>query len=179
MLDEFRTVLMHIYKFNSVDSIQHKPSPIVTPPITVPNISTSLPSQSPVDLFKCSIKQDFVPFPTLKDDKHNDQRHCTLISIAQAQDLSDILDRNKPVTPVEIDLFAEKQKFMYAVLEAKVETAKCKSILHTYETSYDAQKAYAILRTTTLRLIVPLLVQIRLWSILYQLGSMMDCGMVL
>jgi hypothetical protein len=57
--------------------------------------------------------------------------------------MSDILNPNyKPATPTEFVLFDEKQKFMYAVLEAKVETAKGKSILCTYKASYDAQKAY-------------------------------------
>jgi hypothetical protein len=79
----------------------------------------------------------------LKDDKHNDQWHRKLASIARAQDMSDILNHNyKPATPTEIALFDKKQKFMYAVLEAKVETAKGKSILHTYEALYDAQNAY-------------------------------------
>jgi hypothetical protein len=39
--------------------------------------------------------------------------------------------------------FLVKQKFLYAVLEARVETAKGKSIIHKYDSLYDAQKAYA------------------------------------
>jgi glucose-6-phosphate 1-dehydrogenase len=45
-------------------------------------------------------------------------------------------------TTAAYDLFWEKQKFLYAVLEAKVETAKGKSIIRQYENTYDAQKAY-------------------------------------
>jgi hypothetical protein len=56
MLDEFRTDLTQIYKFNSVDSI-HTKQPI---------ISSSLSSQSLVDLFKRGMKRDFNAFPTLK-----------------------------------------------------------------------------------------------------------------
>jgi hypothetical protein len=108
----------------------------------------------------------------LKDDKHNDQWHHTLVSIARAQDLRDVLNPDcKPVTPVEIDLFAEKQKFMYAILEAKAETAKGKSILCPYEKSYDAQKAYADLKDYHRTSNSALFVLIRLWSILHQLGS--------
>jgi hypothetical protein len=51
MLDEFRTDLTQVYKFNSVDSIHNKPTPVILP-APVPVTPTSLPSQSPVDLFK-------------------------------------------------------------------------------------------------------------------------------
>jgi hypothetical protein len=93
-----------------------------------------LTSQSPVDLFKRGIKRDFASFPTLKDDNQNDQWHCTFSKLAWAQDLSDVLDENySPVTTADKDLFAEKQKFLYAVLEAKVETAKGKAIIHRHK----------------------------------------------
>jgi hypothetical protein len=52
-----------------------------------------------------------------------------------------------PTTSIEIDLFQEKQKFLYAVLESKVETAKGKAIIRRHESSFDAQKAYAELQT--------------------------------
>jgi hypothetical protein len=47
---------------------------------------------------------------------------------------------------VDIDLFAKKQKFLYAVLEAKVETAKGKAIIRSHEKKFDAQKAYTLLK---------------------------------
>jgi hypothetical protein len=47
MLNKFRTDLTQVYKFNSVDLKLPPPVP-VTP--------TSLPSQSPVDLFKRGVK---------------------------------------------------------------------------------------------------------------------------
>jgi hypothetical protein len=63
--------------------------------------------------------------------------------MACAQDLSDVLNpQYVPQTTAAYDLFWEKQKFLYAVLEAKVETAKGKSIIRQYENTYDAQKAY-------------------------------------
>jgi hypothetical protein len=44
-------------------------------------------------------------------------------------------------------LFQEKQKFLYAVLESKVETAKGKAIIiHKHEITFDAQKAYVELQ---------------------------------
>jgi hypothetical protein len=76
MLDDFRTDLTQVYKFNSIDSIQNKPAPVAFP-TPVPITATSLTSQSAVDLFKRGIKRDFASFPTLKDDKQNDQWHRT------------------------------------------------------------------------------------------------------
>jgi hypothetical protein len=94
-------------------------------------------------LFKRGIKRDFKAFPALKDDKLNDQWHRTFVNMARAQDLSDVLNpKYIPQTTTAYDLFWGKQKFLYAVLEAKVETAKGKSIIRHYKSTYDAQKAY-------------------------------------
>jgi glucose-6-phosphate 1-dehydrogenase len=63
--------------------------------------------------------------------------------MARAQDLSDVLNpQYVPQITAAYDLFWEKQKFLYAILEAKVETAKGKSIIRQYKNTYDAQKAY-------------------------------------
>jgi hypothetical protein len=72
MLNEFRTDLTQVHIFNSVDSIHNKLPPVILPP-PVPVTPTSLATQSTVDLFKRGIKRDFSSFPTLKDDKQNDQ----------------------------------------------------------------------------------------------------------
>jgi hypothetical protein len=64
-----------------------------------------------------------------------------------AQDLRDALDENyNPVTTADKDLFTKKQKLLYAVLEAKVETPKGKAIIRSNEKDYDTQKAYAELK---------------------------------
>jgi hypothetical protein len=103
-------------------------------------------SQSPVNLFKRGIKRDFNAFPTFKDEK-NDQWHRAFSNMARAKDLSDVHNpKYVPLTTAAHDLFWEKQKFLYAILEAKVETAKGKSIIREYESSYDAQKAYEKLK---------------------------------
>jgi hypothetical protein len=118
-----------------------------TLPTPVPITPTSLTSQSPVYLFKRGIKRDFASFPTLKDNKQNDQWHRTFSNLARAQVLSDVLDENYiPITTADKDLFAKKQKFLYTVLEAKVETAKSKAIIHSHEKDYNAQKPYAELK---------------------------------
>jgi hypothetical protein len=98
-------------------------------------------------LFKRGIKRDFASFPTLKDNKQNDQWHHTFSNLARVQGLSDVLDENySPVTTADKDLFAKNQIFLYAVLEVKVETAKGKAIIHSHEKDYDTQKAYAELK---------------------------------
>jgi hypothetical protein len=63
--------------------------------------------------------------------------------MARAQDLSEVPNpQYVPLTTVEHDLFWEKQKSKYAVLETKVETVKGKAIIRQYESMYDAQKVY-------------------------------------
>jgi hypothetical protein len=44
------------------------------------------------------------------------------------QDVSDVLDAAYlPTTPAELVLFREKKKYVYAIIESKVETAKGKA----------------------------------------------------
>jgi hypothetical protein len=63
--------------------------------------------------------------------------------MACAKDQSDDVNPQYILQPTTAyDLFWEKQKFLYAVLEAKVETTKGKSIIRQYTSTYDAQKAY-------------------------------------
>jgi hypothetical protein len=134
-----RSNLTQVYSYNSVDTIHNKLPPVILPP-SVPVTTTSLASQSPADLCKRRIKQDFTSFPTLKDDKQNDQGHCTFSNLARAK------VNYTPVNTADIDLFAEKQKFLYAVLEANVETTKGKAIIRSHVKQFDAQKAYAELK---------------------------------
>jgi hypothetical protein len=110
ILDEFRTDLTQIYKFNSVDSIHTTLAQTIPSPLSVATMPSSLSSQTLVNLFKCGIKRDFSAFPTLKDEKNNDQWHHTVTIMAQAQDLIDVLNpKYVPLTTVEHDLFWEKQ----------------------------------------------------------------------
>jgi hypothetical protein len=79
MLDEFRTDITQIYKFNSVDSIYTTPELATPSPRSVATTPSSLLSQSTVDLFKRGIKRDSAPFPTLKD---KNQWHHTVTTMA-------------------------------------------------------------------------------------------------
>jgi hypothetical protein len=99
-------------------------------------------------MFKRGIKRDPSVYSTLKDELWNINWHRSFANQARAQDLSDVPnDTYVPTTSAENDLFQEKQKFLYAVLESKVETAKGKAIIRKHESSFDAQKAYAELQT--------------------------------
>jgi hypothetical protein len=91
-------------------------------------------------MFKRGIKRDPSVYPVLKDELYNDSWHRSFANQARAQDVSDVLDAAYlPVTPVETELFQEKQKFLYAVLESKVETAKGKAIIRKHEGTFNAQ----------------------------------------
>jgi hypothetical protein len=145
--DQFCCNTMYTRRFASLASLG-SPAPLASSFIPAPTPTTSHSAPSPVDLFKRGIKHDPSVYPTLKDELWNDNWHRSFANQARAQDLSDVLNAaHVPTTSVESDLFQEKQKFLYAVLESKVETAKGKAIIHKYERSFNAQKAYAELQT--------------------------------
>jgi hypothetical protein len=94
-------------------------------------------------MFKRGIKREHSVYPVLKDELWNDIWHRSLANQARAQDVHDVLDPTYvPSTPSEVDLFQEKNKFLYAVLESKVETAKGKASMRKHESAFDAKKAY-------------------------------------
>jgi hypothetical protein len=88
-----------------------------------PSLSAPARSQTCAELFRQGIKKDPALFPTLKDEKFNDNWHRSFVNQARAQDVSQVLDASYvPNTDEETELFSEKQKYVYAVLEAKVLT---------------------------------------------------------
>ena len=97
------------------------------PPSTSPsNPSTPLSSKpvstyTPAELFRRGIKRDPTLFPTLKDEKFNDSWHRSFVNQARAQDVSEVLDPlYMPMSDAAEELFSEKQKYLYAILESKV-----------------------------------------------------------
>jgi hypothetical protein len=91
---------------NLILLILSTPPPATPSPLSAATISSSLSSQSPVDLFKRGIKRDFSAFPTFKDEKNNDQWHRTFTNVARAQDLSDVLNpQYVPQTTAAYNLF--------------------------------------------------------------------------
>ena len=126
-------------------------SPIV-PKVNVPSSTAAtktvgnsgfVPHYSPADMFRRGIKRDSTLFPTLKDEKFNDSWHRSFVNQARAQDVSEVLDPSYvPSTASDQELFTEKQKYVYAVLESKVLTDRGKAIVREFETTFYAQKVY-------------------------------------
>jgi hypothetical protein len=124
-----------------------KPSRLQPPTASTPTprpASSSTPyDTSPAQMFKRKIKVDATLFPVLKDEKFHDIWHRSFVNQARAQDLSEVLDPTYvPVTPEDINLFTEKQKFLYAVLETKVLTDRGTSIIRDHEDDFNAQIVY-------------------------------------
>lgn len=115
-------------------------STAATNPSVKSNVATKY---TMVDLFRRGIKRDPSLFPTLKDEKYNDTWHRSFETQARAQDVYNVLNASyKPMTQEEMDLFAEQQKYVYAVLESKVLTDVGKSFVREHEKDYDAQSVY-------------------------------------
>jgi hypothetical protein len=137
------------------------------PPLIIPRTgvigattSTAIPlspsaparSQTRAELFRRGIKKDPALFPTLKDEKFNDNWHRSFVNQARAQDVSQVLDASYvPTTDEETELFSEKQKYVYAVLEAKVLTDRGKAIVREHEEDFNAQMVYQKLKEHHLR----------------------------
>jgi hypothetical protein len=119
------------------------PASPATPPTTpVSKISNSLSAYTPATLFRKDIsKRDPTLSPTLKDEKFNDNLHPSFTNQARAQDVSEVLDPSYvPTTKQAKELFIEKKKYVYSVLESKVITDKGRVIVQEYKDTFDAQK---------------------------------------
>ena len=88
----------------------------------------------------------------MKDERFNDTWHRSFANQARAQDVADVLDRDYvPPNDEQKELFHEKKKYLYAVLESKVLTESGKAIVRKYEKTYDAQAVYKDLTEAHLR----------------------------
>jgi Reverse transcriptase (RNA-dependent DNA polymerase) len=116
------------------------------PTATAPATPTSR-SLSSVEIFRRGIKRDPTLFPTLKDEKFNDNWHRSFETQARAQGVHQVLDPTfVPTSHDDMELFDEQQKYVYAVLESKVLTDRGKAIVRTHETDFNAQAVYKKLR---------------------------------
>jgi hypothetical protein len=94
-------------------------------------------------MFRRTIEKDPSLCPNLKDDMYHDVWCPSFNTQAVAQDVAEVLDETYvPSTANYIALFAEKQKFVYAILESKVLTDRGKAIIRDHEHNFDAQKVY-------------------------------------
>ena len=126
-------------------------APVTKPPPPPPPV-TKAPTYTPAELFRRGIKRDPNLFPTLKDEKFNDNWHRSFVNQARAQDVSQVIDPlYVPMDETEAELFIEKQKYVYAILEAKVLTDRGKAIVREYDANFDAQQVYQKLTEHHLR----------------------------
>jgi uncharacterized pyridoxamine 5'-phosphate oxidase family protein len=134
------------------DKFRSDPSNRVLPTSPSPISSCGSSSFSMVEQFKKGIKRDPSLFPTLKDEKYNDSWHRSFETQARAQDVYNVLDATyQPRTQEEKDLFAEQNKYLFAVLESKVLTDFGKALVRSHEKDFDAQVVYSKLHAHHLK----------------------------
>ena len=116
------------------------------PPKTNTNSSSSTTNtksdRTPADEFKRGIRRDTNAFSVLKDVKHFDEWNRSTIAQARSQGLGDIL--NPTFKPEEtdtdaVDLFREKQAFMYSVFHKTLLTDTGRELVRHHEKKFDAQ----------------------------------------
>ena len=72
--------------------------------------------------------------------------------MARTQDVIEVLDPlYVPSSQEQIDLFDEKQKFVFAVFDKNLLTDKGKALVRAYQATYDAQKVYKELQEYALQ----------------------------
>ena len=146
--DSFRINPKYMVKLTSAFSMPGDPE-VPKPPPPPPKPT---PTFTPADMFRRGIKRDPTLFPTLKDEKFNDNWHRSFVNQARAQDVSEVLDPNyMPMDAQTQELFNEKQKYIYAILESKVLTDRGKAIVREHEATFDAQTVYKKLTEHHLR----------------------------
>lgn len=102
--------------------------------------------RSPAEQFRQSIKKDQSLFPELLDEAYHDSWNRTFANQARAQGFENILNPNfVPADAEAAELFREQQKFMYTMLEVKVQTEEGKIIVRNHEDTFDAQTVYKLL----------------------------------
>jgi hypothetical protein len=71
-------------------------------------------------MFKKGIKRDPSVYLTLKDELWNDSWNRSFSNQARAQDVDEVLDpKYLPTTSEQYELFQEKKKYLFAILESK------------------------------------------------------------
>jgi hypothetical protein len=102
-----------------------------------------LSTQTELATFRKGIKRDASLFPVMNQDSLWDSWNRSIVSIARAQAVEQVLDSTYvPVLLEEIVLFNEKQKYLYSVFERTLQSDKGKAIVRSHEDKFDAQKVY-------------------------------------
>ena len=138
--DMFDTYRLEIY--NNVNVSTPIPSRL-KPPDTTPDTPKSNYIQTQAEQFRKGIKRSKDDFMVLKDRKQFKEWYPSLKATAAAQDVSEILDPTYvPNTPEEMELFNEKQKYMYLVAITILKTDRGIVYVGQHEADRDAQKVF-------------------------------------
>ena len=109
-----------------------------------PGSITDAPKPTPytfsqADQFKKSVKRDVSQFIVLKDKKQFKSWHQNLLATAAAQDVEDVLNPTyMPSNDEEMELFIEKQKYMYLVAMTILKTDRGIVFVGQHEVDRDA-----------------------------------------
>ena len=114
--------------------------PIVSQNSYIPSCPTL---NNKADHFRKSIKRDKSQYVTLREHKQWDKWQRSTIEKARSHNCEHIFDKDYvPQTTEDMETFGEKQKFMYAVLEEKLQTDMGKYYVQLHEHDYNAQEVF-------------------------------------
>ena len=114
---------------------------------STPSTNTTTPSRSPVDDFRRGVKRDPSNFDVLKQEASHHQWHRDFEIEAHAQLVGHVCDHTYvPNAGAESDLFEEQKKYIYSVLNKKVQTDAGRRIVRAHVDTLDGQAAYAELK---------------------------------
>ena len=93
--------------------------------------------------FKKGIKRDASLYPVLKDNRHWNNWQRAVLAQAHAHDIQEVFDVNYvPKNEEERNLFDEKNKFAYAMLNRTVQTDEGKAYVRQHERDFNASEVY-------------------------------------
>ena len=116
---------------------------------TNPTSTDSLTTASLVEKFKSGIKRSISDYPKLTDDKFWRSFKQKFLSIAASHDIADVFNPTYvPDTDIAKELFKARQIFAWSVLVHCLQTSKCKTFVHKYDGTNDAQSVFKELVTS-------------------------------
>ena len=115
-----------------------------------PFIAPALPQPAtPPDLvreFKKSIKRDDTSYPVFKEQKNWNSWNREMTARARVHDLLDVLTPSfvpDHTVPFAVELFAQKQAFLYNAFLKTIQTDSGRALVRQFEEYHDAQAIYA------------------------------------
>ena len=124
------------------DDFKMTPEAHRSPHLSAPGLNRN--ARTPANEFQKSIKRDKSQYKDFKDQKYWDSWHRSFLVTAKSHGLEDVLNCGySPSSPEDKDLFHEKQKFLFSVLDHVIHTNMGKTIVRKHTDTMNAQQAYA------------------------------------